>query len=545
MKKNSILRVLSVLTLMASAPVQGTAADAAPAPLTCADTTATETTISVTAFRLAGPFAVSKPFATDSVDVQGKKYDEQSLLSALPLQAEPQDVFSGSVLPSLPDSRSVGVLTFYLDNSDFLKGTIKVKGPKNYKLYVDGKEAGDKLDLAPEHHTFAIRYLAQPSDSDSISVTIGAPCATSLAPATTVVSTKTAHPYMFHDLTDGRRVRGVSLSADGKYVCVSYQTTERNGNSRWDYELRDVKSGRLLARPSHNVRWMPRSTAWIEEEREQGQRVLYKVEPLTGSRTRWTAGLPDGSYTVSPTEDFLIVSIEAKGTKEDAGVFEVLEMDDRQPNWRNRNYLCRFDVTTGLTQRLTFGSHGHYLCDISADGQKLLVASSHSRLAKRPTEVSDYYIIDAKTMHTDTLMMSEGFLGGAVFSPDASQLLFTGTPEAFDRIGCQLPADVTPSMTENELFLYDIATRKVTPLTKDFDPSVDGSPDWSWADGKIYFRAECRDYVYLYQLDPKTGETVQIACQGDDIYRFDMATHAPLLAYLSYNTLEPASAYII
>jgi BASS family bile acid:Na+ symporter len=120
-----------------------------------------------------------------------------------------------------------------------------------------------------------------------------------------------------------------------------------------------------------------------------------------------------------------------------------------------------------------------------------------------------------------------------------------GTPEAFDRIGCHLPADVTPSMTENELFLYDIATKKVTPLTKDFDPSLDGGVDWSWADGKVYFRAECRDYVYLYQLNPKTGKIQQLPVTGDDVYRFDMAAHAPILAYLSYNTLEPASAYVV
>ena len=31
-------------------------------------------------------------------------------------------------------------------------------------------------------------------------------------------------------------------------------------------------------------------------------------------------------------------------------------------------------------------------------------------------------------------------------------------------------------MTENELFLYDIATKKVTPLTKDFDPSLEAVP---------------------------------------------------------------------
>ena len=493
--------------------------------------------VTVTEFLQAGPFAVTEPFATDTVDVQGKKYDEKSVLSALPLQVESSGTFSGSVLPSLKGSKSVGILSFYINNADYVKGKIEVKGPKNYKLYIDGTEAGRELKLAPEHHTFAIRYMAEPKDTDSIRVSFD----TQIAVKPT---TDKRHPYMVHDLTDGKRVRGVSLSADGKYVCVSYQTTERGGNSRWEYELRDEKTGRILNRPTHHVRWMPKTVAWIEEEREQGLRVLYKVNPATGERTRWTAGLPDGSYTVSPTEDYLIITAEEEGPKEDPGVFEVTEMDDRQPGWRKRSYLVRFDIKTGISQRITFGSKGQHLADISADGTKLLIGSNYSRLVKRPTEVADYYVMNIHTLKVDTLVQCEGFLGRAQFSPDGKQILFTGTPEAFDRIGCQLPADRTPSMTENELFLFDMATKKATPLTKDFDPSVE-TVTWLEADGLIYFSAEDRDYVNMFVLNPQTGKITKLPVNGDDVFRFDIANHAPVLAYLSYNTMEPASAYVM
>lgn len=125
----------------------------------------------VTDFNQAGPFAVAAPWAADSVDVQGKKFDPKSMLAALPLQTASQTVFHGGLLPSLTDSKSVGVLSFYVNNSSYVKGKVDVRGPKNYKLYIDGVEAGGELQLAPEHHTFAIRYLAEPKDADSISVT--------------------------------------------------------------------------------------------------------------------------------------------------------------------------------------------------------------------------------------------------------------------------------------------------------------------------------------------------------------------------------------
>ena len=490
----------------------------------------------VTEFNLAGPYAVSAPFAIDTVDVQGKKFDPISQLGSIALTSHFTGKFSGQVLPSLPDSKSVGLLSFYVNNSDFIKGKIEVKGPKHSKLFIDGVEAGGELKLAPEHHTFTIQYLAEPKDTDSIQVVFDTP--------TSITYQLTPnHPYMVHDLTDGKRVRGVNLSADGQFVCVSYQTTDRGGNTRWNYELRDVKSGRLISQPSRNPRWMPKSIAWLEEEKEGSHRVLYKVDPKTGVRTRFAYDIPEGSYTVSPTEDYLIFTLEEEGPQEDKEVFEILEMDDRQPGWRKRNYLAKYDIKTGITQRITFGNKGEYLYDISQDGSKLLVISNRSRLTKRPTTVSDVFVMDAHTLKVDTLLSGAEFLGGGSFSPDGSQILFVGNPEAFNRIGCQLPAEVTPSMTENELFLFDIASKQVKPLTKDFDPSID-DVDWSWADGQIYFSAEDRDYVNMFVLNPKTGNIIKLPVKGDYTYRFNMAAHAPVLAYLSYKTMEPASAYV-
>ena len=490
----------------------------------------------VTEFNLAGPYAVTAPFAIDTVDVQGKTFDPISQLGSIALTSQPTGKFSGHILPSLPDSKSVGLLSFYVNNTSFVKGKIEVKGPKHSKLFIDGVEAGGELKLAPEHHTFTIQYLAEPKDTDSIQVVFDTP-----TPITYQLTPN--HPYMVHDLTDGKRVRGISLSADGQYVIVTYQTTARGGNSRWSYELCEVKSQRLIAESQRMGSWMPRSVACMVEEKEGNKRVLYKVDPKTGQRTVFADDIPEGSYTVAPTENYLIMSMEEEGPQEDKEIFEVLEMDDRQPGWRKRSYLAKYDIKTGMTQRITFGNKGEYLADISQDGRKLLVFSNRSRLTKRPTTVSDVFMIDVQTLKVDTLLSCAEFLGGGSFSPDGKQILFTGNPEAFNRIGCQLPASVTPSMTENELFLFDIATKQVTPLTKDFDPSIE-SVDWSWADGHIYFSAEDRDYVNVIVLNPKTGNIAKLPIQGDYAYRFDMAAHAPALAYLSYKTMEPASAYV-
>ena len=86
-------------------------------------------------------------------------------------------------------------------------------------------------------------------------------------------------------------------------------------------------------------------------------------------------------------------------------------------------------------------------------------------------------------------------------------------------------------------------TKKVTPLTKDFDPSIE-NVDWSLADGQIYLTAEDRDYVNMFVLNPRTGKITKLPIQGDYAYRYDLAAHASVVGYLSYKTMEPASAYV-
>ena len=488
-------------------------------------------------FNLAGPYRVTAPLSMDTVNVAGKAYDPASQLEAVSLSAEASTTFCGQVLPRVEGERSVGVLSFYINNRDFLKGKLEVKGPKHYKLYVDGQESQGELKLSPNHHTLAIRYLTGPKDTDSIRVVLDAPQAVDY-------TLDKAHPLMVNDLTDGRWVRSISLSPDGKYTVLSCQTVEPDGKSHWDYELRDTKSGRLLRKLDYAWEWMPRTSAFLQEVTEGGKRNLYKLDPLTSVRELLTADVPEGHITLAPTEDYLILSRTEEGPKEDADIYEIVEMDDRQPGFRTRRYLARYDMASGLTQRLTFGSQSAWLMDISADGRKLLLGSSRSRLTKRPTTVTDVVVMDAHTLQTDTLLQAAEFLGEGHFSPDASQVLFTGNPEAFDRIGCVLPPEVTPSMTEYELFLFDIATGQVTPLTRDFDPSV-SSLQWSLADGKVYFTAEDRDYVRLFSLDTRTGRIRTLPTSGEYVYRLSLATQTPVVAYLAESVMQPSSAYVM
>ena len=96
---------------------------------------AQETTTVVKNFRLAGPYAITVPYQTGDVDAKGMAFNDMTLLKSFKAtESVKEEVWSGDVLPSLSDSKSVGQLTFGINNESYLNGRLEVKGPKTYQI---------------------------------------------------------------------------------------------------------------------------------------------------------------------------------------------------------------------------------------------------------------------------------------------------------------------------------------------------------------------------------------------------------------------------
>ena len=181
-------------------------------------------------------------------------------------------------------------------------------------------------------------------------------------------------------------------------------------------------------------------------------------------------------------------------------------------------------------QRLSYGYHNSRVMDISPDGKTALMMVSEDRLTQRPTSLGTLYLLDLETLSAKVLVDKDGFMAGAQFSPDGKKVLLSGSPEAFGGIGMNVKAGQTPSMEDMQLYIMDLATGKITPRTKDFNPNV-ASARWSKADGMIYFTAENRDYIDLYVMNPNNGRINMIETKEDLVNSFALAAGSPLIAY--------------
>lgn len=179
--------------------------------------------------------------------------------------------------------------------------------------------------------------------------------------------------YTLADVLHGKRYTDVEVSPDGKYLIVAYRTTRVGGQTTTTYVVRELATGKVLAERSEELHWMPRSSDYYLTRQGVAGKELVRVSPSTGIETVLTASLPEGSFRFAPTEDYLLFSLVQEGPKEKKEIYEYVDPDDRQPGWRDRIYLAKYDLASGLMQPLTYGYRQVFATDISADGRKVLM----------------------------------------------------------------------------------------------------------------------------------------------------------------------------
>lgn len=519
-----------------------------------ASISASAETIEVKTLKYAGPYAVAQPWMADSVNIKGEAFDLKQLLDSplsFTLLNKGKEVSAAQLLADKQDA--LHLASFCVSNTQRTKATIAVEGLEQYRLFVDGEQVavnGDKAEtiLTPSQHTVVIKYLTRKNasaDKKSIKLTVTAANGALLS----VGDAAAKRAYNIYDVICAPNYPSVSISPNGKFIVVRKTWVDRKGNNHSINELRNSQTNRLMATFEESVKWMPSSnklyftqkasdSSIAGEEKQDGTLQLITINPLTMEREVLASHLPEGWFQFTPDEKTLIYTLTTEGRKKDPQVYDVKEPEDRQPGWRERSNLAKYDLASGILQPLTFGYHNIYLMDISADSRYLLIGKEEERLTKRPTTLTSFYRLDlgsmnassATTPKVETLIEKGEFLNSAQFSPDGKSILVSASPEAFNGIGKNVEEGQTPSMIDTQLYLMTLSDKKVRPLTKDFNPNVQ-SVDWSKADGNIYFTAEDKDCVHLFQLNPKSGKFTLLKTPEEYIKSFSLASSAAEMAF--------------
>lgn len=443
----------------------------------------------------------------------------------------------------------------------FMKGKLNVYSPARFEVFVNGeskqvKETAEdslsqvrptavSLRMDPEaDYEIVIKLLSSADDKMQPMLKCEFEKEKDFADVACRMAPDMKRRFSLFNTNFGSRASRVSLSPNGKYLLTRYSDNYDVKRSRTRCELTEVKTGRvILPNANEKMNWMPNSNKLYYTVMGEEQNDLVVFDPATMREEVLLKNVPEGYFSWSPTEDYLIYMLTDEGEKVSGPLKRLLHPDDRIPNSRDRYYLMKYDVATGLSERLTYGSHNVYLNDISPDGKKLLCSTSKPDITRCPFSLSSLFEIDLTTLQADTLVAWDAYLGSASYSPDGKQLLVTGSPSAFGGIGKNCGEHPIANDFDTQAFIMDLATKKVQAITRDFNPTV-SLVQWNRVDGCIYFDTTDGDCRHIYRYVPKTGGFEMLPLEEDVITSFTLANDNPVVAaYVGGGNTSTGVAY--
>lgn len=504
---------------------------------------ASSDTLHVAQAYLDGPHRLRLPFSTDSVNLKGNAFDPQEVLkNNASLALRRFSAFPTVAYGAALDSNSVSALHFSLDTECWRKLKLDAKSMARYDIYLNGvKQQGGELRLNPGRSVVALLIYSEKTARDTFKVSLIGEHLKGV-----IINSTEKRKLLLDDLNHGERYYGMKMSPSGRYLISYYYTTQHDGAASYKTMLTDLNTNRTLYNHDgyEHVDWLPQRDALYFTRNTDIGKQLVTLNPATMQETILGTGLPSGSYEIAPNEQFLIVFKDEEGPTSQGALRQLIEPDDCQPGWRNRSSLFLYDLKSGMMQRLTFGKNNMHLSEISHDSRKLLLMQSRMELTKQPLSYTNVYEMDLATGRIDTLLVDQPWLSSACYSPNDKQVLFKGTPAAFNGIGSEVKAGQHPQGYDMRLFLYDIATQKTTPLLRNFAPSVNDVA-WHTADGFIYF--ECTDGYdeTLWRLDPRTGERFRFNLPVSVIQHYGIAnTKNPRMVFYGQTGTTSRNAYL-
>lgn len=446
--------------------------------------------------------------------------------------------------------------SFNLSSSKYDKVSVKIKTPNLIEVFSGNQKLGTKSTKEEDMEkakNFTTSFALMPNESktlivkvlrdkdlgqeEKMQIEVNGTDNSSLE-----VNLNSKRFTKVEDMMVGTRAVGVSTSPDGDYAILNYSNVDAKGKSSMYQELKNIKTNATQRIPNVGYRWLPKTNKlYYTSKNENEQNSLMFVDPATFIEEIITENLPNGDFYFSPSEDYLIFSESEDLDKRKGDLKLLLSPEDRQPGYLRKNNLFFYDLTTGIKQPINYGNASVYIESISDDGNKLILSRSDENITERPFRRKTVYLLDKTTQQLDTILKDEKFLSNSIFSPNAKKLLIFGGAEAFDKSAVANSSIEIPNNYDTQAFLYDIDTKAVQPLTKDFNPSLKSG---YWLDNdNIYFSTVDKTQENVYHYNLKNKQFNKLNLEGDVITTVSPDKKKKTFNYISKSHKSPAVAY--
>lgn len=443
-------------------------------------------------------------------------------------------------------------LATYVVSDRYQDATFRLGAACRAKAWLDGApvdlsgdEPSGELTLEPGKSLLLVRVVLgeDPSAKSIETITLGGALEAADEDLLAALSCTTdpSRPVDIRDVLDAPKISSIALSPDGKHVVVSIGAHGPDGERESWLEIRATKDGRVerswrgVDGPGR-VQWLPKGTAVSYLSRRDGAATLWVYDLAAETVTPVLRDVADfQSYAWNPDGRSLVYSYGVEAEADPRQVKRLEAIEDRWPGWRDRSYLMEATYPGGATRRLTAGDVAAGGWSFSPEGTHLLFSRTWPDPLERPYSRTEWFELNLSTLRVTTVL-TDRWIGQVSYGQDRDTLVLIGSPSAFDGLGRDLPEGVVPNDYGGQLYLYDRRTDTPTALSRDFDPTVQGTV-WHRG-GRIVTRVLDRQLQRLAVCSPEGAWTFldtdievvadwEVAGDGDVIVCTGTGTTAP------------------
>jgi dipeptidyl aminopeptidase/acylaminoacyl peptidase len=492
-------------------------------------------------------------------------WDGQAVSNWKTLQADENGyIFFTEKGQTKPSNPQISYAAAYIRSQRWIESQLEIKSPYLFEAWLDGKSIGSKntmeieentmgkftqtIKLTQGTHLLVVKSLRPPEDGLDWKI---------------MANIEIKEPYHTHDIVysllptnikninhilDGVKITGVDPSPDASLYAISYSRSlpPSDQSESWT-DIKRFSDNRLVHSFRHarigRVTWLPESNAlsysttrdnktsihWHHMETGEQKTLIADEEKLTG-------------FNWAPDESFIIYSIREDGAGTDATMRQVLGMNDRQSSWRNRSFLYKLDIASGVKTRLTYGNISTSLQSISPDSRYIVFSQSRPDYLERPYSKQDLFLMDLSSLLVDTLLTGQRWAVQVSFSPDGKKLLATGGPSAFGVTGMNVPEGTIPNNYDSQAYIFDLDSREVDCITRDFNPSV-SSAYWHPQSNNIFLLTVDEDYQRIYRYDIQRRVFHRLETGVDYVSAMRFSDKANALTFIGNQTNTHKKAY--
>ena len=519
--------------------------------------------IEINKWMITNPQKINMPAFSDVKNIDGDTFETSDLLSKTKVNFnnkslvwENIEIASDSTVLNQTEKNNLIILQSYLSVNRWTKGSLNLTLNAFYEVYLDNKLIKTKssadlnsnkisLELNLGNHQITIKAITA---DENLKLAANFKYSEDFTDCNATTSLNPKRYFTINDILEGNNISSAQISPSGKYILINYsETVHDSGKSKKYSEIYNLEKNKNISvlrnKNISNVSWLPRTDRLTYSVDFEDKSEIFVFDILSGKEKSIAKEINDLSgYTWSPTENYIIYSDYIKADKP-GDLKRIYGSDDRLPYFRNRSFLHKIDVNSGNIIQLTSGNLSANLHDIKPDGSKILFSTSRMDYSEVPFQKHDFYEMDIKTLELKTIWENKLYAGYCQYSPDGTKLLVQGAPECFGNLGINVSEGKIPNSYDSQLYIYDLETKQVETITKNFDPAI-GDAYWN-KDNQIYVSVTDKDYGNLYKYSFKSKSFNKINLPVEVLGNIDYSYNKLLAVYTGTSISTPKKLYSI